>query len=238
MTDDEIIEIVTKNISLAKYMGTPRVKVLKAVLNKGTQPERWTSKQHRIDDPDYDGKDYVPAESSIYTTSILYNYSKLPEEFLSWALKNKPAGIMNWMKNKKYKPTEDFIKKHIEYDIELLQFIPTVNKQLANTVIKFYGPERSISKLSSKMSDNDFVSVFLPLEIDLSKIFFYDEKIAKLFYKKLLAKKNPSDSDIMALGGFINKGNKTPPMDIINGLKSKFPDFDFTQIGGWTFWKR
>jgi len=238
MTDDEIIEIVTKDISLAKYMGPPRVEVLKAILKGGSQPERWTPKQHRNDDPDYDGKDYVPAESSIYTTSILFNYNKLPEEFLSWALKNKPAGIVSWMKNKKHKPTEDFVKKHIEYDIDLLQFVPTVNKQLANAVIKVYGAEKSISRLSQKMSENDFISLFLPLEIDISKVFSYDEKVAKLLYKKILSKKNPTDDDIMQIGGYINKGNKTPPMDVINGLKAKFPDFDFTLVGGWGFWKR
>lgn len=27
-------------------------------------------------------------------------------------------------------------------------------------------------------------------------------------------------------------------MDLVNALKSKFPDFDFTTIGRWDYWKR
>lgn len=83
LSDDEIIKIVWKDFTLAKYMGPPRTEVLKVFMDK-KQAERWKSKQSRNDDPDYDGSDYVPAESPEHGARMIFNYKKLPEEFLEW----------------------------------------------------------------------------------------------------------------------------------------------------------
>lgn len=62
------------------------------------------------------------------------------------------------------------------------------------------------------------------------------EPVAKFLYKRLLDKRNPSDDDIGEVARYV-QGPK-PSMNIVNGLKKSFPDYDFTQVGGWDYWKR
>jgi hypothetical protein len=242
LTDDEIIKIVWKDFTLAKYMGTPRPEVLKVFMDK-KQAERWKSKQSRSDDPYYDGNDYVPAESTVRGTQILYNYNKLPEDFLSWGISHPDrmvsTAFYNWMKSKKYKASELFILSNIKHNDRLLEFLPSLSKSVAKEFIKNHGYEYNLGEISGKMSENDFFDLLNNIKnFDVSSIFTYYEPVAKFLYKKLMDKKNPSTNDIAIVASYIQKGHKNPSMDLINGLKVKFPDYDFTQIGGWGFWKK
>lgn len=242
MSDDELIEIISNNdLSLAKYMGSPRTKVIKELITK-KQSERWGSKQHRRPSPDYDGIDYVPAEGIMYGVYIIYYYNKLPEELLSWGISQKDfmisGAIVDWMKTKKYKPSESFIEKNIKYNFDLLDFVDNISKKAAREVIKHHGYIFTLSQLSKKMTERDFMEVMSSIKIDIPSLQIYDEKMAKVIYKNLMDKRNPTDNDIAEVASYINKGNRNPPMDIINSLKQNFPDFDFTKIGAWGFWKR
>jgi hypothetical protein len=245
LSDDEIIKIVSKDFSLAKYMGPPRVKVLKVFMDK-KQAERWKSKQPRIadDDMDYNGPDYVPAESAMHGTHILFNYSKLPEDLLSWGVSHPDSGVrisfVNWMKKNRYKPSNKFIKDNIKYNGELLFFVPSLSKETAKEYIKHHGYKYSLNEISSRMSERDFLSLMSEIkDFDISEISTYHEPVANFIYNEILAKKSPSDDDIAIVASYVQKGARTnPPMKIINGLKAKFPDYDFTQIGGWPFWRR
>lgn len=238
LSDNEILEIVSNNLSLVKYIGPPRVKVLKTLITK-TQSERWASKQHRNPDS---GSDYFPAESVMYGTQVLYYYSKLPEDLLSWGISQKDVRVsgsfVQWMKAKKYKPSDDFMEKNIKHNFELLDLVNNISKKTAREVIKHHGYNFTLSYLSKKMTERDFIEVMSSVKIDIPSLLSYDEKIAKIIYKNLIDKKRPTDNDILEVASYINKGNRTPPMDIINGLKRNFPNFDFTKIGGWQFWKR
>lgn len=242
LSDDEIIKIVGKDFSLAKYMGPPRPEVLKVFLDK-TQAERWKSKQTKNDDPDYDGSDYVPAENPIHGTQMLFNYDKLPESLLSWGLSHPDKTVSNafihWMKSKKYKPSDSFVAANIKNNAGLINFLPVISKSVAKEFIKYHGYQYTLGDLSGKMSENDLLDVLGSINnFDVSSIFSYYPVVAKFLYNQLMKNKNRTDDDIARVGLYINKGNKNPPMDLINGLKAKFPDFDFTQVGGWGFWKR
>lgn len=242
LSDDEIIKLVWKDFKLARYMGPPRTEVLKVFMDKN-QAERWKSKQTRSDDPDYDGKDYVPAETPTRGTEMLYNYNKLPEELLSWGVSHQDKMVSNsfihWMKVKKYKPSDSFVVTNIKSNAGLINFLPSVSKAVAKEFIKHHGYQYTIGDLSAKMTEKDLIDVLGDIKnFDVSSIFSYHRPVAKFLYNQLMTNKNPSDDDIALVAGYIQKGNKNPPMDLINGLKEKFPDYDFTQIGGWGFWKR
>lgn len=242
LSDDEIIKIVWKDFKLAKYMGPPRTEVLKVFMDK-KQAERWKSKQTQSRDPDYDGNDYVPAEDPVHGTQMLYNYNKLPENLLSWGVSHPDRMVSNsfihWMKAKKYKPSDSFVAANIKNNADLLKFLSTVSKAVAEEVIKHHGYQYTIGDLSTKMTEKDLIDVLGEIQnFDVLSIFNYHAPVAKFLYNQLMKNKNPSDDDISKVGRYINKGNRNPPMDIINGLKAKFPDYDFTQIGGWKFWKR
>jgi hypothetical protein len=127
---------------------------------------------------------------------------------------------------------------NIKYTPRLIEIMTSVSKDIVKDVIKNHGYKYTIKDLADKMTEKDFIDVFWNVDVDPSEVFSYIEKVAKLLYKKLLAKRNPSNDDIVSVAYYINKGNRTPPMDIINDLKSRYPDFDFTQVGGWGFWKR
>lgn len=242
LSNDEIIMIVGKDFSLAKYMGPPRTEVLKVFLDK-TQAERWKSKQIKNNDPDYDGHDYVAAEGMMYGTQMLFNYNKLPEELLSWGVSHQDrmvsSSFIRWMTTKKYKPSDSFVATNIKNNAGLINFMPTVSKAVAKEFIKYHGYQYIIGDLSNKMPEKDMLEVLGTINnFDVSSISSYYPVVAKFLYNQLLKNKNPTDDDIARIGLYINKGNRNPPMDIINGLKTKFPDYDFTQVGGWGFWKR
>lgn len=242
LSDDEIIKIVLKDLSLAKYMGPPRTEVLKVLVDK-KQEERWTSKQHKSDDPDYDGKDYIPAEKPMYGSQVLFFYKKLPDDFLQWGLNNQDKSVsrsvLNWMKRQNQKPSDSYILANIKNDTSLLDFMPTIGKELAKEYVKHHGYQYGLDKLAGKMTEKDFMDLLASIpNFDMSSSFTYHPWIAKFLYNRLMKMKSPTDSDVSKVGLYINKGNKNPPMDLINGLKAKFPDFDFTQVGGWGFWKR
>lgn len=242
LSDDEIIKIVWKDFSLARYMGSPRTEVLKVFMDK-TQAERWKSKQNKNDDPDYDGKDYVAAENTMYGSQILFYYDKLPEDLLSWGVSHPDIMVSNsfihWMKVKRYKPSDSFVAANIKNNAGLINLLPTVSKAVAKAVIKYHGYQYTIGDLSAKMSEKDIIDVLGGIQnFDVSSIFNYHEPVAKFLYNQLMKNKNPSDSEIAIVASYIQKGSKNPQMDLINGLKAKFPDYDFTQIGRWDFWKR
>jgi len=241
LSNDEIIKIVGKDFSLARYIGAPRTEVLKVFLDK-TQAERWKSKQTRNDDPDYDGSDYVPAENSMQGTQILFYYNKLPEDLLSWGVSHPDrlvsSSFIRWMTKNRYKPSDSFIATNIKNNAGLINFLPTVSKTVAKEFIKYHGYQYTIGDLSGKMSEKDLIEVLGDIKnFDVSSISSYYEPVAKFLYNQLMKTKNPTDDDIALVGRYINKGNKNPPMVLINGLKSHFPDYDFTQVGGWGFWK-
>jgi len=242
LSDDEIIDIVSKDFSLAKYMGPPRTEVLKFFIDK-KQAERWKSKQTRNDDPDDDSKDYVPAENSMHGTQMLYNYNKLPEDLLSWLVSHPnlmvSSGVINWMKHKKYKPTDDFVANNIKHNEGLIELVPSISKKVAKEVVKHHGYKYTIGTLASKMSESDLFDVLDDIrDFDPMQISSYYEPVAKYLYNKIINKRNPSSDDINIVAFYIQKAHRNPPMDMINGLKSTFPNHDFTEVGGWAFWKR
>jgi len=246
LNDDEIIEIVLKDLTLAKYMGPPRTEVLKVLISK-KQAEKWKSKQHKNDDSDLDSKDYIPAESVISGTYLLFNYSKLPEDLLSWILKTggetnnyeMSSAVIHWMKTKNYKPSNKFVLDNIKYTPRLIEIMTSVSKDIAKDVIKNHGYQYTIGDLSKKISEKDMLDVLGTINnFDVSSISSYYPVVAKFLYNQLLKNKNPTDDDIARAAIYIQKGHRDPPMDIINGLKAKFPDFDFMWVGRWDFWKR
>jgi hypothetical protein len=242
LSNDDIIKIVWKDFSLARYMGTPRTEVLKVFMDKN-QAERWKSKQSRSDDPDYDGKDYIAAENPMQGTEMLFYYDKLPEDLLSWGVSHPNTMVSNsfihWMKVKKYKPSDSFVAANIKHNAGLIKLLPTVSKAVAKAVIKHHGYQYTISDLSAKMSEKDIIDILGGIQnFDVSSIFNYHEPVAKFLYNQLMKNKNPSDNDIDIVASYIQKSGRNPQMDLINGLKTKFPNYDFTQIGGWAFWKR
>lgn len=244
LSDDEIIKIVWKDFTLAKYMGPPRTEVLKVFMDK-KQAERWKSKQSRNDDPDYDGSDYVPAESPEHGARMIFNYRKLPEEFLEWGSSHENletrSMFVHWMKRRKYRPSDTFIKNVLKHNPSILQFATSVSKETAREIIKHHGYSSYLDLLADKMNENDLSTVLGEIRnFDPFEPFGRYEPVAKYLYKRLLDKRNPSDDDIDAVARYtqgVGYG-RNPPMNIVNGLKKTFPDYDFTQVGGWDYWKR
>lgn len=240
LSDDEIIKIVWKDFSLAKYMGQPRTEVLKVFMDK-KQAERWKSKQSRNNDPDYDGSDYVPAESSEHGARMIFNYKKLPDDFLEWGVSHSDmqtrSMFVHWIKQRKYKPSDSFIQNVVKHNPSMLEFAPSVSRETAREVIKHHGYAGYLSLLSEKMKEPDLFAVLGKIRnFDPFKPFGKYEPVAKFLYKRLLDKRNPSDDDISEVASYVQSRN--PPMAIVNGLKKNFPEYDFTQIGGWDYWKR
>lgn len=244
LSDDEIIKIVWKDFTLAKYMGPPRTEVLKVFMDK-KQAARWKSKQSRNNDPDYDGSDYVPAESSDHGARMIYNYRKLPDEFLEWGSSHEnleTRSMFNrWMEKNKYIPSDTFIKNVIKHNPEILQRATYASKETAREVIKQHGYVNYLGLFSDKMKENDLFVILDEIKnFDPFAPFGKYEPVAKFLYKKLLDKRNPSDDDIREVARYtqgVGHG-PNPPMDLVNGLKKSFPDYDFTQVGGWDYWKR
>jgi hypothetical protein len=240
LSDDEIIKIVWKDFSLARYMGPPRTEVLKVFMDK-KQAERWKSKQSRNDDPDYDGDDYVPAEGPEHGARMIFNYKKLPDEFLEWGVSHSDRQtrsiFSHWMKQRRYRPSDSFIQNIVKNNPSILEFAASVSRETAREVIKHHGYADHLSLLSQKMKENDLFAVLGEIRnFDPFKPFGKYEPVAKFLYKRLLDKRNPSDDDISEVARYVQ--SPKPSMAIVNGLKKNFPDYDFTQVGGWDYWKR
>ena len=205
------------------------------------QAERWKSKQSRNDDPDYDGSDYVPAESTEHGARMIFNYRKLPEEFLEWGASHPNtqtrSTFVHWMKRRKYRPSDTFIQNVLKHNPSILELATSVSKETAREVIKHHGYANYLGLLSQKMKENDLFTVLGEIRnFDPFEPFGKYEPVAKFLYKRLLDKRNPSDDDIGEVARYV-QGPK-PSMDLVNGLKKSFPDYDFTQVGGWDYWKR
>ena len=245
LSDDEIIKIVWKDFTLAKYMGPPRTEVLKVFMVK-KQAERWKSKQHRNNDPYYDGSDYVPAESPEHGARMIFNYKKLPEEFLEWGSSHENletrSMFVRWMKTNRYKPSDTFIQNVLKHNPSILELATSnVSKETAREVIKHHGYASYLGLLSQKMKENDLFAVLGEIRnFDPFEPFGRYEPVAKFLYKRLLDKRNPSDDDIRVVARYVQavEHGRNPPMNVVNGLKKNFPDYDFTQVGGWDYWKR
>jgi len=240
LSDDEIIKILWKDFSLIRYVYPPRTEVLKVFVDK-KQAERWKSKQHFNDDPDYDGSDYSPAELSDTGLSMVFRYKKLPDDFLEWGVKHSDRRIssafITWMTKNRYKPSDMFIKNIIKHNPHILELLTNVSKEIAKELIKHHGYIDHIGLLSKKMKESDLFDVLGEIRnFDPFNTFSKYEPVAKFLYKRLLDKRNPSDNEIEKVASYAQ--GRFPFMDIVNGLKQNFPDFDFTQVGRWDYWKR
>jgi hypothetical protein len=238
MSDDEIVDYVKDDPELLKYAGPPRTEVLKQIVVTKGRPEIWKSKQYNPGD-DYEGSDYVAAEKSFPGSDVLTAYKKLPDDFIKWSLENNVAQIGWWSWWAK--------KNNYKFDTKMLDELIKNNKQALNLYTKvdthtakiYYDKWNSISGLSGKMDDADFGKFLATVDYEIPEFSTYSDVIAKDIYKKLLAKNNPSDDDIVKVARYIQSaGERKVPMDLVNSVKSKFPNFDFTTIGRWDYWKR
>lgn len=238
MSDDEIVDYVKDDPELLKYAGPPRTEVLKQIVVTKGRPEIWKSKQYKPDD-DYDGSDYVAAEKSFPGSQVLSAYKKLPDDFIKWSLENNVSQIgwwSWWAKKNNYKFDTKMLDELIKKNQEALNLYTKVDTHTAKI---YYDKWNSISGLSGKMDDADFGKFLATVDYNLPEFSTYSDVIAKDIYKKLLAKKNPIDDDIVKVARYIQSaGERKVPMDLVDALKSKFPDFDFTMIGRWDYWKR
>ena len=239
MSDDELVDYVKDDPELIKYAGPPRTEVLKKIVPSEGRKEVWKSKQYKPDD-DYEGHEYVAAEPSFAGNQILSFYKKLPTDFIKWSIENKvaPIGWWSWWRKKNNvtidsKILDDLLMK----EEQILDLYSKVDLRVAKL---YYDKWDNVSALFSKMDDDALAKFLSSLgDYELPQFSKYRDVVAKDLYKKLIAKKNPSDEDIVRLCKYIQgAGEKNVPMDLVNALKSKFPDFDFTTIGRWDYWKR
>ena len=247
MSDAEIVDYVKDDPELLKYAGPPRTEVLKKIVLAKGRPEIWKSKQYNPGD-DYDGSDYVAAEKSYAGDMVLYLYKKLPDDFLDWALEKGIIGIEKWakQKNKKFNDNEldALLKKHKK----ALNLYKKIDARVAKLYFdkwdeKGYGISVLLDKVEEdkKMDVAEFEKFLKSLDkYALPEFMEYNYSIAKDLYNRLVAKKNPSDADIIEVCRVIQRVRSETeyPKDLVDGLKSKFPNFDFTTIGRWDYWKR
>jgi hypothetical protein len=241
MSDSEIIDIVSKDFSLAKFMGPPRAEVLKHFIDK-TQKERWKSKQTRNTDPDYDGPDYVPAENFDYGFRMISHFKKLPEDFLLWGALHDDyqisAFFLFWMKKNKYKPSDAFLAKALKKNSIFLELVDSISLPLAKQIVKNHDHKYVIKEFVKKMSERDLFALLDSIDFDGAGVSFYHPILAKYVHQRLISKRNASERDAIIAARYIQLGRDEVLMNIVNDLKNRFSDLDFTQYSGLAFWKR
>ena len=246
MSDEELIDYIRDDVELLKFAGAPRTEVLKFAVGNN-RDEIWKSKQTKPevdpDDPETSGELYSPGENFYKGTGVLHFYKKLPDDFIIWAMKSGLGyAIANWTKIKKYKFSNDLLDKLLP--INPYFTINLYSDVSVKTAKKYYEFDKNISALVGVMSEKnlkDFLSTLNDYDTPNS----YNKIVAEDLYKKLMKKKSPAEDDIIATAAYIQRigpiarnNSSLLPMNLINGLKDNFPDFDFRIVGSWDFWKR
>jgi len=238
MTDDEILEAVKDDPELLKYAGPPRTEVLKKIIYMTGRPEIWKTNNFKSEkDYDSNNDDYEAAESRFTGAMVLSLYKTLPKEFITWALENNFTPIQGWIIRNKYKLDTKVIDSLMMKSESAINLYDKIDLRVAKL---YYSKWKDILRLVQDMDDAGLEKFLDSVDYKLPDFMNYNEIVAKDLYKKLMSKKNPSEDDIIETAGFIQKSgsvNKVP-MDLVDGLKSKFPNFDFTMLGRWDFWKR
>lgn len=246
MSDSELLDAIKDDIELLKYAGPPRTEVLKTVMGM-KRDEIWKSKQTKPVENDNEFETsssmYSPGEGFFDGNYVLKFYKKLPEEFIEWGLKSGNAWhIKSWAKNVKYKFKKSMLDRLLkDYSDSVIDLYDEVD---ANTAKIYYEKNKNVSALSGVMSETEYAK-FLSSIDNYELPFRYNKIVANDLYKKLLKKSNPTEDDIFYVAGYVQSsaplarsGSAEVPMDIVDGLKSKFPEVDFRMIGAWDFWKR
>lgn len=239
MSDEEIINAVADDPELLKYAGPPRTEVLKRIIYMKGRPEIWKTKNYKVE-KDYDSSfnDYEAAERVFPGAQVLTLYKSLPKDFIEWAVEANFTPIQHWISRNKYSLDTKIIDKALIRDREALNLYKKVDLRVAKL---YYNKWKNIGALARRMEPKELEKFLASTEYKMQDFpMNYNETVARDLYKKLMAKKNPSDDDIINTAAFIQKSGpiRKVPMDLVDGLKSRFPDFDFTIIGGWDFWKR
>ena len=238
MSDDELVDFVKDDPELIKYAGPPRTEVLKKIVPTEGRKEVWKTKQYKPDD-DYDGHEYVAAEPAFAGNQILGFYKKLPVDFIKWSIENKiaPIGWWVWWKKKNNVTIDtNILDELLMKDEQILDLYSKVDQRVAKL---YFDKWDDVSALFSKMDDTTLAKFLSTVDYELPQFSRYKDVVAKDLYRRLTIKKNPSDEAITRLAKYIQgAGERNVPMDLVNTLKDKFPNFDFTQIGRWDYWKR
>lgn len=238
MSDEEIINAVADDPELLKYAGPPRTEVLKRIIYMKGRPEIWKTKNYKVE-KDYDSSfnDYEAAERAFPGAQVLTLYKSLPKDFIEWAVEANFTPIHYWISRNKYNLDSKIIDNALMKDQRALNLYRKVDSRVAKL---FYDRWKDIGALVQHMDADDLGKFLASVDYELPDFISYNDTVARDLYEKLLAKKNPSDDDIINTAAFIQKSGpiRKVPMDLVGGLKSRFPDFDFTMIGGWDFWKR
>lgn len=246
MTDDELIDHIRDDVELLKYAGPPRTEVLKFAMGN-SRNEIWKSKQVRPKEDQYEFETssslYSPGEGFFQGNYVLRFYKKLPEDFIIWAMKSGHGfHIEGWVKSKKVKLSDNLL--NTLFSIEPYFTLNLYDKVSSKEAKKYYEIEKKISPLLNIMSEEDLKKFLSGLD-DYEPPMNYNKVVAEDLYNKLMKKSSPTEDDIMKTAGYIQKigpmarnNSSLLPMDLINGLKNKFPEFDFRIVGGWAFWKR
>lgn len=238
MTDDEILNAVKDDPELLKYTGPPRTEVLKKIIYMTGRPEIWKTNNFKSE-KDYDSNkdDYSAAESLFTGAMVLSLYKTLPKDFITWALENNFTPIQGWIKRNKYKLDNKVIDSVMTKNQSALNLYDKVDLRVAKL---YYDKWKDILALVQNMDATDLEKFLSSVDYELPDFMNYNKVVAKDLYKKLMSKKNPNEDDIIKTAGYIQKSGpiREVPMDLVDGLKTNFPDFDFTIIGGWDFWKR
>lgn len=238
MSDEEILNAVAEDPELLKYAGPPRTEVLKKIIYMKGRPEIWKTNNYKSD-KDYDSSndDYDAAEASFLGSGVLMLYKTLPKDFISWAIEKNFTPIRGWIKRNNYKLESKVVDLAMLRDQNSIELYDKVDLRVAKL---YYSKWKDIGALIQRMNDSDLEKFLSTVDYELPDFMNYNKVVAEDLYKKLMSKKNPNEDDIIKTAGFIQKSGpiRKVPMELVDGLKKKFPDFDFTMVGGWDFWKR
>lgn len=238
MSDAEILNAVAEDPELLKYAGPPRTEVLKKIIYMKGRPEIWKTKNYKSDkDYDSNNDDYVAAEASFPGSGVLMLYKTLPKDFISWSIEKNFAPIRAWIKRNNYTLESKVVDSAMLRDKNSIDLYDKVDLRVATL---YYSKWKDILALVQRMDDNDLKKFLATVDYELPDIINYNKVVAEDLYKKLMHKNNPSENDIIKTASFIQKSGpiRKVPIELVDGMKKKFPDFDFTVLGGWYFWKR